>query len=82
MSLKVLAECPINTVMMYQIYKNCLTQEIREMISLIANLIALQATDEQRANFDLKEVNADFVSGQVKALSFIVYFKSHKVRFE
>jgi len=66
--------------MMYQIYKNFLAHEIREMIALIANLIALQATEDQRTNFDLKEVNADFVSGQVKALSFIVYFKSHKVR--
>ena len=79
MSLKVLTECPINTVMMYQIYKSFLSHEIGEMITLIANLIALQPTEEQQSNHDLKEVNADFVSAQVKALSFIAYFKSFKV---
>ena len=79
MSLKVLAECPINTVMMYQMYKAYLAQEVGEMITLIANIIALQPTEEQRLSVDLKEVNADFVSAQVKALSFIAYFKTHKV---
>ena len=79
MSLKVLAECPINTVMMFQMYKAYLGQEVGEMIALIANIIALQPSDEQRASMDLKEVIADFVSAQVKALSFIAYFKTHKV---
>lgn len=78
-SLKVLAECPINTVMMCQIHKNFLNQEIGEIIMLIINVITLKPSEEQKMNPDLKELIADFVTAQVRALSFIAYFKSHKV---
>ena len=80
-SLKVLAECPLNTVIMYQANKNYLNQEVGEMITLISNAIALQPTAEQRLFMDNKEVYTDFVTAQVKALSFIAYFKSNKVSF-
>ena len=65
--------------MMYQYNKNYLNQEISEIIPLVANVIALQPTDEQRLNPDNKEIYADFVTAQVKALSFLAFFKSHKV---
>lgn len=78
-SLKVLAECPLNTVMMCQIHKNnFMNQEITELIMLIISVITLKPTDEQKANPDLKELIADFVTAQVRALSFIAYFKGHK----
>lgn len=77
-SLKVLAELPINTVTMYQNHKNYLNQEIGDIILLIANIITLKPNDEQRANQDLKEVISDFVTAQVRALSFIAYFKNHQ----
>jgi hypothetical protein len=48
MSLKVLAECPMNTILMFQMNKNLLSQDIPEVILLIANLIALQPSDEQK----------------------------------
>jgi hypothetical protein len=48
MSLKVLAECPMNTILMFQMNKNLLSQGISEVILLIANLIALQPSDEQK----------------------------------
>lgn len=79
MSLKVLSECPLTTVMMYQYNKNYLNQEISEIIPLVANVIALQPTDEQRLSLNNKEIYADFVTAQVKALSFLAFFKSHKV---
>ena len=79
MSLKVLAECPLTTVMMYQYNKGFLNQEIGEIISLVANVIALQPTEEQRLNPDNKEIYADFVTAQVKALSFLAFFKANKV---
>ncbi len=47
-SLKVLAECPMNTILMFQMNRNLLSQDIPDVIPLIANLIALQATNEQR----------------------------------
>jgi hypothetical protein len=79
MSLKVLAECPLTTVMIYNYNKNQINQEISEIIPLIANVVALQPTDEQRLNPDNEEIYADFVTAQVKALSFLAFFKSHKV---
>ena len=48
MSLKVLAECPMNTILMFQMNKSLLSQDIPEVILLIANLIAIEPTDEQK----------------------------------
>lgn len=79
MSLKVLAECPLTTVMIYNYNKNHLNQEISEIIPLVANVVALQPSDEQRLSSDNQEIYADFVTAQVKALSFLAFFKSHKV---
>ena len=62
MPLKVLPEYPLTTVMMYQYNRNYLNQEISEIILLIANIIALQPTDEQRLALDNKEIFADFVT--------------------
>jgi hypothetical protein len=79
MSLKVLAECPLTTVMIYNYNKNNLNEDISEIIPLIASVVALQVSDEQRLNPDYQEIYADFVTAQVKALSFLAFFKSHKV---
>jgi transformation/transcription domain-associated protein len=78
MSLKVLAELPLNTIVMYNHGKSYLTQEITEIVTLMTNIIALRPSDEQRTSVDNKEVYADFVNVQVKALSLLVYFKAHK----
>jgi hypothetical protein len=48
MSLKVLAECPMNTILMFQMNKNLLSHDIPDVILLIANLIALQPSEEQK----------------------------------
>lgn len=77
-SLKVLAELPLHTVVMYQNHKGYLNQEIGDIIVLIANMIVLKPSEEQRQSLDLKEVISDFVTAQVRALSFIAYFKSHQ----
>lgn len=78
-SLKVLAECPVNAILMFQLNKTLLNQDIPQLIPLIANLISLEPSDEQRLNENNKEIYADFVLAQVKTLSFLVYFlKSHK----
>jgi transformation/transcription domain-associated protein len=53
-SLKVLAECPMNTILMFQMNRNLLSQDIPDVIPLIANLIALQATEEQRLSWVLR----------------------------
>ncbi|CAF0709284.1 unnamed protein product [Brachionus calyciflorus] len=77
-SLKVLVELPLNSVTMYQNHKAYLTQDISDLLVLISNIIVLKPSEEQRHNVDLKEVIADFVTAQVRALSFIAYFKNHQ----
>ncbi|RNA26929.1 transformation transcription domain-associated [Brachionus plicatilis] len=77
-SLRVLAELPLNTVTMYQNHKSNLSQDISDLLVLISNVIVLKPTEEQRNNAELKEVIADFVTAQVRALSFIAYFKNHQ----
>ena len=74
-----LADCPLTTVMLYQYNKAYLNQDISDLIPLVAAVIALQPSEEQRQNPDNKEIYADFVTAQVKALSFLAFFKSHKV---
>ncbi|XP_037728558.1 transcription-associated protein 1 isoform X10 [Drosophila subpulchrella] len=51
LSLKVLQELPIIVVLMYQIYKNAVHQEVSEFIPLILTTINLQPTAMQRRLF-------------------------------
>jgi len=48
MSLKVLAELPIIVVLMYQLYKQHVHNDVAEFIPLIMNTIVLQPTPQQR----------------------------------
>jgi transformation/transcription domain-associated protein len=82
MSLKVLADCPMSIVMFCHAHKVHQNAEISELINYIANVIALQPTEQQRLNPDNKEVYVEFVTAQVKALSLIAYINiHHKVIF-
>lgn len=56
-----------------------MNQEISDLILLIINVVTLEPTDEQKLNPDLKELIADFVTAQVRSLSFIAYFRTFKV---
>ncbi|XP_052224459.1 transformation/transcription domain-associated protein-like isoform X9 [Dreissena polymorpha] len=74
LSLKVLAELPIIVVLMYQLYKPSVHQEVANFIPLIMNTITLQPQAQHRAHpaFN-KEVFVDFVAAQIKTLSFLAY---------
>ncbi|XP_044312545.1 transcription-associated protein 1 isoform X1 [Drosophila rhopaloa] len=72
LSLKVLQELPIIVVLMYQIYKNAVHQEVAEFIPLILTTINLQPTITQR-NSPQKEIFVDFMGAQIKTLSFLAY---------
>jgi len=50
MSLKVLAELPIIVVLMYQLYKQHVHNDVAEFIPLIMNTIVLQPTPQQRSD--------------------------------
>lgn len=74
LSLKVLQELPIIVVLMYQLYKQYVHQEVSEFIPLIMNTITLQPNEAQRVhkNFN-REVFVDFMGAQIKTLSFLAY---------
>ena len=69
-----LQELPIIVVMMYQLYKQFVHQEVAEFIPLIMRTITLQPSEVQRAHKDFnKEVFVDFMGAQIKTLSFLAY---------
>lgn len=76
-SLRVLSELPIIVVLMYQLYKSHVEQELSKFIPLIMNTINLQPQPESNGNrpnvpFN-KEIYVDFNAAQIKALSFLAY---------
>jgi transformation/transcription domain-associated protein len=114
--LKLLAECPISTVIMYQIHKNMpiINQDLTEIMSLIVQIVTIkpsfsssssstssfssssststaislnnnESSEQQQQqlkqnvlNQEMKEIYGDFVTFQVRALSFVIYFKQNK----
>ena len=93
LSLKVLQELPIIVVLMYQLHKQYVHQEVSEFIPLIMKTITLQPSDQHRGHkmFN-REVFVDFMGAQIKTLSFLAYiirlyqgkYSSHnfRVRFQ
>lgn len=74
LSLKVLQELPIIVVLMYQLYKQNVHQDVADFIPLIMNTITLQPSIEQReAKTFNKEIFVDFMGAQIKTLSFLAY---------
>ncbi|CAG9767854.1 unnamed protein product [Ceutorhynchus assimilis] len=74
LSLKVLQELPIIVVLMYQLYKQDVHQDVSDFIPLIMKTITLHPALEQRQmdNFN-KEIFVDFMGAQIKTLSFLAY---------
>ncbi|CAN8021853.1 unnamed protein product [Ixodes persulcatus] len=74
LSLKVLAELPIIVVLMYQLYKQSVHDDVAEFIPLILTTITLQPLAQHRMSpaFN-KEVFVDFMAAQIKTLSFLAY---------
>ncbi|GFN80649.1 transformation/transcription domain-associated protein [Plakobranchus ocellatus] len=73
-SLKVLAELPIIVVLMYQMYKQQVQNDIVDFIPLIMNTITLQPSLQHRTNpaFN-REVFVDFIAAQIKTLTFLAF---------
>lgn len=73
-SLKVLQELPIIVVLMYQLYKQSVHQDVEEFIPLIMSTITLQPAAQHRDSPSFnKEVFVDFMGAQIKTLSFLAY---------
>ncbi|XP_017777683.1 PREDICTED: transformation/transcription domain-associated protein isoform X2 [Nicrophorus vespilloides] len=74
LSLKVIQELPIIVVLMYQLYKQNVHQDVSDFIPLIMKTIVLQPSPQQRqAESFNKEIFVDFMGAQIKTLSFLAY---------
>ncbi|KAH3950531.1 hypothetical protein HBH53_074330 [Parastagonospora nodorum] len=88
-SFKVLAECPIIVVSLFQAYRNCVNKNVKLFVPLIKNVLLLQAKPQEKAHEDAKaqgkvftgvskEIRnraafGDFITAQVKTMSFLAY---------
>ncbi|XP_063882780.1 transformation/transcription domain-associated protein-like isoform X6 [Scylla paramamosain] len=74
LSLKVLTELPIIVVLMFQLYKQQVYQDVADFIPLIMNTIILQPYPQHRDHESFnKEVFVDLIAAQIKTLSFLAY---------
>ena len=48
-SFKVLAECPIIVVSLFQAYRNCVNKNVKLFVPLIKNVLLLQAKPQEKA---------------------------------
>lgn len=88
-SFKVLSECPIIVVSIFQIYRNAVQTNVRAFVPLIKNVLCLQASAQKQAHADaaakgkihtgvspaIKDRAAfgEFITAQVKTMSFLAY---------
>ncbi|KAK7720750.1 transcription-associated protein 1 [Botryosphaeria dothidea] len=88
-SFKVLAECPIIVVSLFQAYRNCVHKNVKRFVPLIKNVLLLQAGPQEKAHAEAKargdiftgvskEIKnraafGEFITAQVKTMSFLAY---------
>ncbi|KAF2125520.1 hypothetical protein P153DRAFT_400327 [Dothidotthia symphoricarpi CBS 119687] len=88
-SFKVLAECPIIVVSLFQAYRNCVNKNVKLFVPLIKNVLLLQAKPQEKEHEEAKAQGkiftgvskqirnraafGDFITAQVKTMSFLAY---------
>lgn len=88
-SFKVLAECPIIVVSIFQSHRNFVGENVKKFVPLIKNVLLLQAAPQAKAHEDAKAQGriftgvskdiknraafGDFINAQVKTMSFLAY---------
>ncbi|MCJ1310684.1 hypothetical protein MMC25_004350 [Agyrium rufum] len=88
-SFKVLAECPIIVVSLFQAHKGAVSSNVRKFVPLIKGILLLQARPQERAHQEAKERKeiftgvskeirnraafGEFITAQVKTMSFLAY---------
>lgn len=74
LSLKVLQELPLIVVLMNQLYKQNVHQDVSDFIPIVITTISLQPSPQHRASPGFnKEIIVDFMGAQIKTLSFLAY---------
>ncbi|KAI9850594.1 MAG: hypothetical protein M1838_005379 [Thelocarpon superellum] len=88
-SFKVLAECPIIVVSLFQAHRSCVHRNVKAFVPLIKAVLMLQAGPQERAHQEAKEHGrvftgvspqiknraafGEFIMAQVKTMSFLAY---------
>ncbi|KAL2262033.1 hypothetical protein VTK26DRAFT_2665 [Humicola hyalothermophila] len=88
-SFKVLAECPIIVVSIFQVYRSTVAQNVKAFVPLIKSALACQARAQDQAhkeaaargtihtgvspNIKNRAAFGDFITAQVKTMSFLAY---------
>lgn len=88
-SFKVLAECPIIVVSIFQAHRNFVSNNVKQFVPLIKNILLLEAGPQARAHKEAaeqgrsftgvsKEIKnraafGEFITAQVKTMSFLAY---------
>jgi len=88
-SFKVLAECPIIVVSLFQAHRNCVHKNVKLFVPLIKGVLLLQAKPQERAHAEAKAQGTiftgvskdiknraafgEFITAQVKTMSFLAY---------
>ena len=88
-SFKVLAECPIIVVSLFQVHRTCVSKNVRAFVPLIKKVLLLQAKPQEKAFQEAKSQGklltgackeiknraafGNFITAQVKTLSFLAY---------
>lgn len=88
-SFKVLSECPIIVVSIFQVYRNTVPQNVKAFVPLIKSVLLLQAKAQEQAHADAATKGAifagvspniknraafgEFITAQVKTMSFLAY---------
>ncbi|KAF2455722.1 hypothetical protein BDY21DRAFT_71272 [Lineolata rhizophorae] len=88
-SFKVLSECPIIVVSIFQAYRSCVAKNVKLFVPLIKNALLLQAKPQEKAHAEAKaqgriftgvskEIKnraafGDLITAQVKTMSFLAY---------
>ena len=88
-SFKVLAECPIIVVSIFQVYRTTVPQNVKAFVPLIKGVLCLQAKAQEQAhaealakgtvftgvspNIKNRAAFGEFITAQVKTMSFLAY---------
>ncbi|KAF8460620.1 hypothetical protein BDZ91DRAFT_851440 [Kalaharituber pfeilii] len=87
-SFKVLAECPIIVVSLFQAHRNCVHKNVKAFVPLIKEMLLLQAGPQEEAhkanigkgpftgvspNVKNRVAFGEFITAQVKTMSFLAY---------
>ncbi|KAH6689603.1 transcription-associated protein [Plectosphaerella plurivora] len=88
-SFKVLSECPIIVVSIFQVYRNTVASNVKTFVPLIKGVLCLQASAQKQAHADARAKGqiftgvspliknraafGEFITAQVKTMSFLAY---------